>query len=276
MTTNLTFTQTFLQKLLGRNYKWWYIATFFMRSAGSSLSGFIIQQSSDIIQILLIVYIWLLNGSNSQIITYLVIGRIYKALADTYFSETLGPEIISGEITKHLILPQSYFKLSFFREIGKRLSFNLPRAAIYLIVIAIYFKNIDWNHFTFISLGGLLIILPVTFVSTFFMEILVGSQAFFVNDKRTFQGLWKAYIGITGALSGVLIPLDKLPLYNEIIQFLPTSWLLHHPMQIYLGKYSPLETLYVFLGGITWCVVLYFLAKWVFKLGLKKNESVGL
>jgi len=247
-----------------------------MRSAGSSLSGFIIQQSSDIIQILLIVYIWLLNGSNSQIITYLVIGRIYKALADTYFSETLGPEIISGEITKHLILPQSYFKLSFFREIGKRLSFNLPRAAIYLIVIAIYFKNIDWNHFTFISLGGLLIILPVTFVSTFFMEILVGSQAFFVNDKRTFQGLWKAYIGITGALSGVLIPLDKLPLYNEIIQFLPTSWLLHHPMQIYLGKYSPLETLYVFLGGITWCVVLYFLAKWVFKLGLKKNESVGL
>ena len=29
-------------------------------------------------------------------------------------------------------------------------------------------------------------------------------------------------------------------------------------------------------GGLTWCIILYFLAKLVFKMGLKKNESVGL
>jgi ABC-type uncharacterized transport system permease subunit len=47
-------------------------------------------------------------------------------------------------------------------------------------------------------------------------------------------------------------------------------------MQIYLGKYSPTETLMVVLGGIAWCLVLYFLANFVFKMGLKRNESVGL
>jgi ABC-type uncharacterized transport system permease subunit len=51
---------------------------------------------------------------------------------------------------------------------------------------------------------------------------------------------------------------------------------LHHPMQIYLGEYNSLDILLVFLGGIVWCLVLYFLAKFVFKLGLKRNESVGL
>jgi ABC-type uncharacterized transport system permease subunit len=47
-------------------------------------------------------------------------------------------------------------------------------------------------------------------------------------------------------------------------------------MQIYLGKYNFQETLAVFLGGIIWFLVLYFLAKLVFKMGLKKNEAVGL
>jgi len=47
-------------------------------------------------------------------------------------------------------------------------------------------------------------------------------------------------------------------------------------MQIYLGKYDTFQTVLVFGGGIFWCVLLYFLAKFVFKMGLKKNESVGL
>jgi ABC-type uncharacterized transport system permease subunit len=47
-------------------------------------------------------------------------------------------------------------------------------------------------------------------------------------------------------------------------------------MQIYLGKYDFNQTLMVFAGGIAWCIVLYFLAKWVFKMGLKRNEAVGL
>ena len=50
----------------------------------------------------------------------------------------------------------------------------------------------------------------------------------------------------------------------------------YHPMQIYLGKYSILETIYVFGGGIVWCIILYYSAKWVFKMGLKRNEAVGL
>jgi ABC-type uncharacterized transport system permease subunit len=47
-------------------------------------------------------------------------------------------------------------------------------------------------------------------------------------------------------------------------------------MQIYLGKYSMTEIIYTFFGGIAWCFVLWILARVIFKLGLKKNEAVGL
>ncbi|MFM7853798.1 MAG: ABC-2 family transporter protein [Flammeovirgaceae bacterium] len=50
----------------------------------------------------------------------------------------------------------------------------------------------------------------------------------------------------------------------------------YYPAQIYLGKYDTDQTVLVFLGGIAWCGILYFLAKLVFRLGLKRNESVGL
>jgi ABC-2 type transport system permease protein len=56
----------------------------------------------------------------------------------------------------------------------------------------------------------------------------------------------------------------------------PFAYILHYPMQIYLGKYDTNQTILVFLGGLAWCLALFILAKIVFKLGLKRNESVGL
>jgi ABC-type uncharacterized transport system permease subunit len=44
----------------------------------------------------------------------------------------------------------------------------------------------------------------------------------------------------------------------------------------FLGKYSTTEIIYTFLGGIAWCLVLWILAQVIFKLGLKKNEAIGL
>ena len=108
---------------------------------------------------------------------------------------------------------------------------------------------------------------------------MVGFSITFFKDPRSHNGFRRSYNGIFGMggiLTGVIIPLDKLPFYKEIIQFLPTTWSLHHPMQIYLGKYDTFQTFLVFLGGVSWCILLYFLAKFVFKMGLKRNESVGL
>ena len=264
LTNKISFMrETFLQKLFGQNYKYLAIFLYYAKSTTSGIYGFLLGQFSDIMQNLSIAYIWILNSANPQIITYLVIGRTYKALSDTFFAEILGPDISSGQITKHLMIPQNYIHFSIFRELGRRVIFNFTRGLSYILILVIYANFIDWSQFSLLKLFLLFLLLPISFLSTFFLEFLVGTQAFFVRDKRNFFGIHRAYNGISGVLSGILIPLDKLPFYN-FIQFLPSSWLLHHPMQIYLGKYSPIQILYVFL------------AKLVFKLGLKRNESVGL
>ena len=274
-----TYKPTFFQKLLGRNYKWWYLLKHSFKSINTGILGFLIAQISDIVQILGITYIWILNNSPKEIITYLIIGRIFKSLSDCYVAEVIAPEVSSGKITNYLILPSTFIPLYFCREVGRRFVFNTTRALSLLSAIIIFFNYIDLK---FLNLTNLILLLPLvvlSFTTSFFVEFMVGFSMTFFADKRSHDGFRRSYNGIFGMggiLTGVIIPLDKLPFYNEIIQFLPTTWSLHHPMQIYLGKYSNLEILYVFLGGIFWCFVLYFLAKLVFKMGLKRNEAVGL
>jgi ABC-type uncharacterized transport system permease subunit len=69
---------------------------------------------------------------------------------------------------------------------------------------------------------------------------------------------------ITGIkiLAGSTIPFSYFPLNFQWLQYNPFAWCFYHPMQIYLGKYSNLEIFYVFLGGIFWCIILYYSPSW--------------
>jgi ABC-2 type transport system permease protein len=274
-----THTPTLMEKLLGKNYKWWYILKYYFKSNGTGLSGFLVSQIADIVQVLGITYIWIINNSPNQVITYLIIGRIFKSLSDCFLAEVVAPEVASGKISNYLMLPTPFMPFYFFREVGRRIVFNTGRAISLLIAVTIFFSYIDLKILSLNNLIVLPFLVVLSFVLSFFTEFIVGFSMSFFDDKRNYEGLRKAYNGLAGMggiLTGIIIPLDKLPLYKEFIQFLPTTFFLHHPMQIFLGKYNFQETLAVFAGGLAWCLILYFLAKFVFKLGLKKNEAVGL
>jgi ABC-2 type transport system permease protein len=109
------------------------------------------------------------------------------------------------------------------------------------------------------------------FVSILFAFIL-GCTSFFLTDAHAILDL---QYQADYFLSGKAIPLSVVNFLQPII-FLPFAFTFFHPTQIYLGKYSTIEIIYTFLGGITWCFVLWIAARAIFKLGLKKNEAVGL
>lgn len=103
--------------------------------------------------------------------------------------------------------------------------------------------------------------------------MLAGFSAFWFTESAGINHLVQNFENF---LSGSMFPLYILPVYFNWLQFSPFAFTFYHPMQIYLGKYNFEQTIWVFAGGIFWCIFLYFVAKLVFKLGLKKNESVGL
>jgi ABC-2 type transport system permease protein len=267
-----------MQRLLGRYYKWWYVFYYSYQVANTSFGLKVFIQISIITQALIILWVWHLGNAAIGIFTYLIVGRIYKSLSDVYIFDSISSQISSGSITKDLLVPMSYFKLHFFRSLGFRVVENLISAAGMVIaglISVLTFARIELNWSNLILV---IIFLPLSFLLQYLIGLCVGFMTFFARDKRNYMGINRVYNTIFLVIFvGTILPLDKFPsILARLAESLPFAYFLHFPMQIYLGKYDFNQTLMVFAGGITWYVVLYFLAKWVFKMGLKRNEAVGL
>ena len=276
MTTNLTpvFTPNLMQKLLGRNYKWWYLINYSITRVRVGILGDFINKIGFITTTVLVIIVWQKSNPGIEIITYLLIGRTLRTLIDNFWYNRIGTLINTGGISANLLQPNSFFWREFVASAGERLIRNLL-SFISMILVLIGFIYFGTRIIFDFNIIFVLLLLPVGFFINYCLVFLVGICSFFIRDKRDFMSYTETYNALSTVFIGSIIPLNQLPL-KEFFQILPFSYILHHPMQIYLGKYSPLEKLYVFLGGIAWCVVLYFLAKLVFRIGLKRNESVGL
>jgi ABC-2 type transport system permease protein len=277
MLSTSTYKPTFLEKLLGKNYKWWYVIKYNIQIASFGARGSLIKTVSTIINTIAILWVWNYSGNGSQVFTYLLIGRLFKALGENIFYGSFIPDIMSGKFINKLLFPTSIFEGYFFQMVGRRLIRNFYEFASVLVAVLItvfWFAKVEFTSITNL-LVILLLFLPIAFFINHYIGFLVSVTAFFQKDARESYMLGETYSSIREVLIGSIIPLTLIP-FKEVFWFLPTSFILHHPMQIYLGKYDTVQTIWVFIGGLTWCIILYFLAKIVFKLGLKRNESVGL
>lgn len=266
-----------LTKLLGRNYKWCYIIWFSIARESVGFKGFVVYQFSNIVRILTTVYIWYLANADIFTISYLLLGQIYKSIVENIYYFRLSDLIYSGVISSDLLQPKPFLFTQFIKSIGARIIKNIYfvlGAVVGVLIASLTFAPVQLS---FANLILIILMIPVSFLLNFILGALVGCIAFYVKDRRDYEGYRSSYEAIIFAITGVAIPLYKFPFWLfEILEFLPTAWIIHHPMQIYLGKYNQNQTILVFMGGIVWCIVLYILAKIVFKLGLKRNESVGL
>ena len=264
-----------LEFLLKNKYKWYELIKYNIKVAGSGSFVNFMGVISNVIFITALMYIWSTKSASQEIFTYLLIGRIYKSIGENYFYGTLSYDILIGKLSNKLLLPTSIFFHYFFLMIGRRIFRNLLELIGYTIstILCVYFFIAP--IFNLLSALFILLLVPITFFINHLIGSLVGCIAFNIKNKRDFDGIDKVWNRVRDVVSGGLIPLSMLP-YSGFFSILPTSFILHHPMQIYLGKYNSSEIIMTFVGGISWCFVLFILARVVFKIGMKKNEAVGL
>ncbi len=215
--------------------------------------------------------LWLHTKENSDLISYLLIGSLFFSLSESFLSWQVGEEVKTGKISKLLLYPTNIFSNYLTQGFFRCFYIGLSYFPWMLILYFLYRPNLGENI-------SRIWIFPVIFIISWLIRVLFDLVSGFLTFwLTTFEGLSYFNYNFVAISSGSLFPLDYLPKYlYDIAIFNPFAFTFYHPMQIYLGKYSTLETLYVFAGGITWCVVLYFLARWVFKMGLTRNEAVGL
>ena len=260
---------TTLQSILGRNYKWWYVMVFNYRSASAYFWSDLYYYLNQILTSYISIIIWQYSnrGDTSETLNYLLFGNIILSLTLLNNHWRMSMEVFGGKFSSRLLLPTSLTKFYFFNALAY--SFKASIVVIFYVPLFVYFRQsliINWF--------GLLILiayLPLIYLTKFFYNKLVASTVFYLTNN---EGVLSFSETILVILSGGLIPLSIIKF--DFLYWTPFAFLLHHPMQIYLGKYSQIEIVHTFAGGIIWCLVLFILARIVFKMGLKRNEAVGL
>ncbi len=269
----------FMEKLLGKNYKWWYFFVFRFKSATTYRMGTFLWFLGSLLELSGLIFVWWLNkqsGSQinfSQVFTYLVVGRIINGLTDIDEVFWFGSQLAQnrGDSTKLLMLPNNFNGMLTYllvKYLGSSVTYFLFNT-FWLVIFVLIFSQWLILPTSWLFLFWLPFFVIITLLIRFLLNFCIGMLALWTVDAG---GIWNLFGSVSRVLTGSAFPLNLHPLTNFAL-YLPFAYIYFYPMNLYFQNETPIISL---IYGIFWCVVLYFLAKLAFKMGLKKNESVGL
>lgn len=267
-----------LSKLIGKHYKWLFIIQFYFKTHIAYLGDTVIRALAEFFILGSTILIWFATTQNNssfdvnEIITYLVIGFLYTAFTMSWYAEDLSTEIKTGTLISSLLKPTQKFWVSICEYVGRgTLGECLATIVPLMLLLPFVLQFIAIPELP--NLVFTILFIPISFFIKHSLESVFGSFAFwFVGDG----GMMRLRSAIESVLEGSKIPLNILTVFVPGVLWTPYAFLLHYPVQIWLGKYDIKEIIGVYCLGIVWCLVLFMLSRFVFKLGLKRNEAVGL
>jgi ABC-2 type transport system permease protein len=274
----IAFKPTLTQKLLSKHYKWIYFIKFYRNSQLTYNANSLFHSLSSIVSFLVLVGTWYIGSYGNPnldfkgIFTYLVVGYMYSAFTPMWISEMLGYKIYGGALTSYLIKPTSVFWLGFMEMIGRGVVVASILVLLPYLILMPFISQFMFISTNWMSYIGLVLLIPITLLIKYCIDFVVGCCSFWIINNG---GLIRLYSTIVGTLNGSMIPLNLIIRFIPFVVFLPTALEIYYPVQIYLNP-SLQNIGFIYGLGTIWCVVSYIVAATVFKLGLKRNEAVGL
>ena len=227
------------------------------------------------VEFVVLIFVWKLNPNvTPAIISYLTIGKAYERIYSNQFGGLMATYINNGSHTKVLLYPVSYFWYNFQQVLGYNTTRNSSHTLLILLLGVMFFPA-DMI-FRYDNLLWLLIFIPINLVLHFTISFLIGCSAFWITNKGDTNNLVAATYTAIGILSGGIIPLNIMFKDYAWLQYNPFAFLLHWPMQIYLQDFDFFTKLSLVGFALLWLMVFYIIFRFLFKFGLRKNESVGL
>lgn len=242
-------------------------------------SNFYLFTLNRIVEVIVYIFVWqaIYNQTGetggfslSQMVTYYILAISFSSIATWGINEMMAHSIRNGQINKELLNPISYFKYYFGINLGEIAFATVIGIATFVICSIFWQLALPANFIDFIlCILVILLGIPVTF----FIQMIVGTIGFYTNSIWGMQILRRAIIQI---FSGIIAPISLFPLwFQELSKFLPFKELIYTPINIWLGKISYNEIIFVIIKQIIWGVILYVVAKLFFNHSVKKLTING-
>jgi ABC-2 type transport system permease protein len=217
----------------------------------------------------------LVNGYGANdMISYVIFAWFFSYLTTTYaFEQNIARDISLGTLTNLLVKPQSYIRYVMTVATG-RISIAFCIVWVQAAIVISFFRDHLAPVPGFSTVILLVCMLIATYFINLFLSILIGFIAFWAYE---INGIYYSIKVFSKFMSGTFFPIALLPaVFAKASFFLPFAYTIYVPVQLYLGKISFAEGLRGLAIEILWLVVLYIIMKVVWRLGLRRYESVGI
>lgn len=205
--------------------------------------------------------------TKNSIIMYIMIAlTMHQIISCVGRPDQLSDDIESGSIDYFLLKPLNYPSILLSIHLG----FVMARYIILSpMILLIFYMNGVQNLFDKLFL--LFIFSVFCGILNGLINILLSCFTFFYKDSYGFIVLKET---LFWALSGALIPLNVLPSYIQTInKFLPFGYIVFYPVNAVIHQQEKIALLFLII--LLWIIILFFLANYIWSLGIKKYLAYG-
>jgi ABC-2 type transport system permease protein len=184
----------------------------------------------------------------------------------------IAADIREGNISQFLLKPVDYLWYRLCLFFSGRIAF-VSMACVPLAIFAFCFRNYFVPPPNATALAAFVFSLLLTALLQFFLSYSMALLAFWVLEISTFIFILFAFEYLA---SGHLFPLDMLPpTLQHALAFTPFPSMLYIPISVYMGKISGPGIALGLLTQLFWMLMMYALARFMWRRGIKKYSAFG-
>ncbi len=265
--------------------KYWHVFQIGIQNTLVYRVNFLFRASFGLIPLMATIYLWrAIYASNPDqtgvagytlagMTSYYLLSTVVDALTAVADDDwQIAEDIKDGNISQLLLKPMDYlaYRLSLF--LAGRVVYTtaavLPVAAMLLLQHSFFVLPPDGLTLAVFAASTLLTAL-LQFLISYTMALL----AFWVLEVSTFIFILFAFEYIAG---GHLFPLDILPpVLAQALNLTPFPYQLYFPVSVYLGRVTGAELWRGLAVQAAWVLVMFGVARLVWRRGIKHYSAVG-
>lgn len=198
------------------------------------------------------------------------ISRMFSSMPG--LSTGIARDIRDGNLKKYLLQPIDMHAYLLASRGAHKLAYIatalLPHALLFW-----WFRDVLPAWPDGLTLLAYVLSLLLSFVIGFFFEAAIGMIGFWLLEVTSLVYIVNA---VSFLVSGQMFPLDFLePWLGRSLQYLPFQYLAYFPATILLGKTSGGEMWLGLAIELGWAVFFVVMARWLYRIGLRRYSAYG-
>ena len=211
--------------------------------------------------------------SYNEMIAYLLLTQISRMFSSMPgLAGGISREIREGTLKRYLLQPMDMIGYLLTYRVAHKVAYIvtsfLPYALLFFLCRGYFERFPDLT-----TLAAFVVSLVLSFLVGFFFEASVGMVGFWFLEVTS---LLYIVMTLNFFISGHMLPLDLLPYpWRGLLKALPFQYMAYFPAVVFLGKVKGTTLVLHLLGELFWAVFFMFLARGLYRLGLRRYSAFG-